>query len=88
MQQPSMQPVPRVNQPALGAADKHDSSAHAHQTTAGDKGELAEYFGVSWTPEITSRSPGGRVRRAVGRFSTVSDSTAKCVSPHHGHILL
>ena len=86
MQQASMQPLPRVNQPTLGTADKHDSSAHAHQTTAGDKGELAEYFGVSWTPEVTSRSPGGRIRRAVGRFSTVNGSPAKCVSPHHCYI--
>ena len=88
MQQASMQPLPGVNQPSLGAADKHNSSAHAHQTTAGDKWELAEYFGVSWTPEVTSRSPGGRIRRAVGRFSSVNGSPAKCVSLRHCHILL
>ena len=76
-QRPSMQPLPQVYQPALQSAERGASSAQAHCTAAGEKGELAEYFGVSWTPEVSSRSPGGRVRRAVGRFSSVTDSPVR-----------
>ena len=71
---PSMQPLPQVYQPALESAATDPSSAPAHSMASGEKGEVAEYFGVSWTPEVSSRSPGGRIRRAVGRFTSVNNS--------------
>ena len=85
-QRPSMHPLPQVYQPALQSAERGASSAPPHSMAAGEKGELAEYFGVSWTPEISSRSPGGRIRRAVGRFSTANGSPmryapVRCLPP-------
>lgn len=82
-QRPSMQPLPQVYQPALQSAERGAGTAPARSVAAGEKGELAEYFGVSWTPEVSSRSPGGRVRRAVGRFSSVTESPMRYKSASH-----
>ena len=68
--QSSAQSLPEVYQPALQPPDQPVDSATPGEATAGEKGELASYFGVSWTPDVSLRSPGGRVRRTVGCFTT------------------
>ena len=76
-QQRSAQSLPEVYQPALQPPDKPADSAAPGEGMAGEKGELASYFGVSWTPDVSLRSPGGRVRRTVGCFTTANGTPVR-----------
>ena len=75
--QSSAQSLPEVYQPALQPPDRPADSAAPGEVLAGEKGELASYFGVSWTPEVSLRSPGGRVRRTVGCFTTTNGTPVR-----------